>query len=231
MKEVTSAELRLDLDAYRRAGGNRSEAARQRGLKRNTFNDRLKMAEKRFGIRVGKVADGSLHEAITKRRPLPRRGHVRRYVLTSIQNNTHLHPAFDNLLALVDWLDGLDKADCELLIGTYTYNKSKYGDKSVKRGSLKGDESEPLWYAPPAEPFLVDESVQLAPGLIWCGEQNILPTNRYPLNGLEDYNGRASNIVPHAKIALSSVPSLPDEGSRTTTARLSSRLTGAAIGG
>lgn len=212
-KTLTDEELRLDVEAYYEHGGNRSEAARARGMKRRTFGDRLKAAEQRFGMRLGKVADGRVRKADRARRRLPRRGHIKRYILTSVQNNTHLHPGFNNLLAYRQWLDDLPTGSCEMLIGTYSYQLSAYGPKAVKRGSYHGGADE-LWYAPEVTPFICDESVELAPGLVWCGEQNILPTARHPLTAFEDYNGRQSNIVPHAKIALESVAAMADEAAK-----------------
>lgn len=209
---VDDEDLRLDLEAYHRAGGNRSEGARLRGLKRQTYNDRLRMAEKRFGIVLGKVAGGRIKAGSAEVRKPPRRGRVKRYILSSAQNNTHLHPGFHNLLAYRDWLDALPNGSCELLVGTYTYQMAAYGPKAVKRGTYDRKRvMEKLWYDPEVEPYIVDRSVQLAPGLVWCGEMNILPTNRHPLTGFEDYNGRQSNVVPHAKIAMESVASMADE--------------------
>lgn len=214
-KRVPDDELELDVKAYYDAAGDKAEAARSRGLNRRTYADRLCMAESRLGVRIGKVADGKLkHVAFTKRK-LPKKGHVARYFVSSLQNNTHPHPGFNNVLAYVDYLDGYNGGDtCELIVGTFSYQKATYGKKAVKRDSYKGDEADKDWYALEVEPYIVDDSVELAPGLIWCGEQNILPTNKNPLASMEDYNGRSSNIVPHAAIEMRSVPSMPDEATK-----------------
>lgn len=141
--------------------------------------------------------------------PLPRRGEVRRYLLTSAQNNTHVHEAL--------WVNGLALAahyDAELLVGTYTYNKAAYGSKAVKRGTKKTTDAQDLWYDPQVVEHVCDESVQLAPNLVWCGEQNILPTAEHPLSKMEAYNGRASNLVPHAKFAMQAVAGMAGEGTK-----------------
>lgn len=212
---LTEEELQKDVDAYIKAGGNRSAAARVRGLPRMTFNDRLREAEKRLGITLGKVADGRIEQIAHDVRPLPKPGGVARYILTSVQNNTFLHPGWINLKAYADWLGALDGSTCEFVVGTYSYALDAYGAKAVKRGSFKpGKAHEEPWYAPEIEDYIRDARIELAPGLIWCGEMNILPTALHPLSGLETYNGRKSNIVPHAKIAMESVPSMPDEGTK-----------------
>lgn len=208
---VSDEELALDVQAYYDNEGNRSEAARSRGLRRQTYNDRLRVAQQRLGIRLGKVADGRVEAYGPRARRLPRKGHRHFYLLTSIQNNTRLHPGFQNVLAYRDFLDALPKCSAELLVGTYSYQKAAYGAKAVKRGKLDTHAHERLWYAREAEPFIVDESVELAPGLVWCGEQNIMLTARHPLTSFEDYNGRKSNVVPHAKFAMESVASMADE--------------------
>ena len=192
------------IDAYYLYNGNKSEAARFLELKRQTYNDRLNMATQRFGITLGKIANGRVKAKTAIEKPLPLKGQTARYILTSIQNNTHLHASFANMQAFAKFYDA------ELIIGTYSYQLASYGPKAVKRGKHRRQDAE-LWYAPEAKPYIVDESVQLAPGLIWAGEQNILPTAKHPLTGFEDYNGRASNIVPHAKIAMESVASMADE--------------------
>lgn len=212
-RPVSDEKLQLALQAYYDNAGNKSEAARAIGVKRQTYNDHLAFAQQRFGVILSKVADGRIAAAVSEKRKLPRKGHIKRYVLTSIQNNTHLHPGFNNILAYVDWLNDLDNAECELIIGTYSYQLNTYGPKAVKRGTYD-NKHEKLWYAPEAVPFIVDNGLELAPGLIWCGEQNILPTTSHPLTSFEDYNGRKSNIVPHSKIAMESVASMADEATK-----------------
>ncbi len=212
---VTDEELQLDVEAYYAHGGNKSEAARARGLKRQTYASRLSVAEQRLGARLGKVVDGRVEMAESVKLRLPRKGYVKHYICTSIQNNTHLHPGFNNLVAYLEWLDSQERSSCEMLIGTYSYQLGTYGPKAVKRGKHKvASQREELWYAPEAEQYIRDESVELAPGLVWGGENNILPTTRHPLTSFESYNGRKSNVVPHAKIAMESVVSMADEATK-----------------
>lgn len=216
-KTVPEEELKKDVEAYIKAGGNKSAAAKARGLPRQTFQDRLRMAESKLGIALGKVADGRIEQAEHEVRPLPPEGCVARYIFSSVQNNTYLHPGWVNLKAYADWLnllsDGEGQDSCEFIVGTYSYALDAYGAKAVKRGTWKPDSDGP-WYDPEIVEYIRDTQIELAPGLVWCGQMNILPTVRNPLSGYETYNGRKSNIIPHAKIAMESIPSMPDEGTK-----------------
>lgn len=212
--DISDEELKLDVAAYIEAGGNKTQAAKLREMPRMTFNDRLRMAEIRFSMTLGKVADGRVEQVSHIIHELPDTGLVRRYIITSIQNNTYLHPGWINLLAYSNWLNDLHDQSCELIVGTFSYALDAYGAKSTKRGSWKPENTGALWYAPEAVEYIKDERIELAPGLIWCGEMNVLPTASHPLSGLETYNGRKSNIIPHAKIAMESVASMPDEGTK-----------------
>lgn len=156
------------------------------------------------GVRVKGTIGGRTKQV----RPLPPEGKVNRYILTSAQNNTHVYEdVWLNVLALASHYDA------ELLVGTYTYNKSAYGQKAIKRGA-KVDTEQRVWYDPQVVEHICDERVQLAPHLVWCGELNILPTSMHPLSQMEAYNGRDSNIAPHAKYAMSGVAGLTGEGTK-----------------
>jgi hypothetical protein len=113
--------------------------------------------------------------------------------------------AWQNLLTLSKYYDA------EIIVGTFTYNQNAYGKLSVKRGKDKLEEKT-LWYDPKLEKYIQDSRIELAPGLVWCGEMNILPTMVNPLAGLESYTGRKSAIFPHAKLTMRSVATMQGEG-------------------
>ena len=144
-------------------------------------------------------SNGSLRARPRAVRPLPRRGGVKRYVVTSAQNNTDLHgECWRNLLALAKH-DG-----AEVMVSRFTYataSRASRGQKKTAREAVDTDE----WWSPAIAPYVVDESVELAPSLVFCGELQILPTAPIPLSGLESYTGRASSIVPHVTFAMQSV--------------------------
>jgi len=212
---VPIEELRKDIQAYIDAGGNKSEAARMRKMKRNTFRDRLDMAQTKLRMKLGKIVDGHIDYVEAVQRPLPPKGGVARYFLSSCQNNTYPHPGLANVRAYGDWFATQPKSSFEMIFGSFSYAIDAYGVKAVKRGSYdESKKGEKLWFAPELVPHIKDESIQLAPGLIWCGEMNILPTATSPLTGLDDYNGRSSNIIPHAKHAMESIASLADEATK-----------------
>ena len=150
---------------------------------------------------LGKPLTGGTERATKAlHKTVPKRG-VKRYLITSAQNNTLMHEAnWSNLLALKKYYNA------ELLVGTYTYNKNAFGKLSVKAGTKAKPETE-LWYDERLLPYIEDHNVDLAPGLRWCGRMNTLPTATNPLSGFETYTGRKSGIFPHAKHAMQSVPS------------------------
>jgi len=148
------------------------------------------------------VVAGRVHKASRDTLPLPKEGKVKRYILTCVQNNTHLH---EGLWTNLQTLAAHD--DAQIMVSRYTYNKESYGEKAIKPGSGKASDHQELWYDPRIEDYVYDKSAELAPGLVWCGEVNILPTAVRPLSGFESYTGRASGIFPHPKLALDSIAS------------------------
>ncbi len=132
-----------------------------------------------------------------------------RYILTSAQNNTPVHPQFlANLEAYAEAIGA------RIMIARYSYNKSAYGAKSVKAGRApNADDHGELWYDPAISQYVCDDPERhgscrwmLAPDLMWCAEDNNLPTAPKPLTGMKAYSGPASGVFPHAKIQIDPVP-------------------------
>lgn len=206
-------------EAYNRLAGNVSAVARELGTNRATLYRHIR---KMGGMKKGKktkVASGTIHGVVHSTAKLPAPGKIQRYICTSAQNNTYVHDAvWQNLVALSKYYDA------QILIGTYSYNKNKYGPLAVKRGTKDSYQTH-LWYDNRIEPFISDDRIELGNGLVWCGEMNIMPTDADPLNGLETYSGRKSGIFPHTKIAMRSIATAQGDGTKlnfttgTTTQR------------
>lgn len=199
------------ITCFQSNGGNISATARELGLHRDTVRKRLMEA----GL-LGKPIRGGRHHHIDPIvRPLPEPGKVKRYLLTSAQNNTNVNAKFfANLQAYAKWLDA------ELMVARFTYNKAVYANpKSVKPGrDPSASDKADLWYDKALDPYICDDPArhgtahyELAPELVWCAEMNILPTAARPLQGLQTYMGTRSVIFPHSKLAMESVPTSRDE--------------------
>jgi hypothetical protein len=137
---------------------------------------------------------------------VPKTG-VKRYIVTAAQTETKINEGFwNNLLELARYYGA------EVLVAPFAYNKQAFGHQSNSKPGAKRDENELFSAMDPAlVPYLVSDRVQLAKGLVFCAEVQILPTATDPLSGLETYTGRSSGIFPHAKIELRSIPSMRDE--------------------
>jgi len=155
------------------------------------------------------VFEGKVKAMATPEFKLPAKGKVKRYLFTSAQNDTKLHDQFfENLLTLAKHYDA------KLHVARFTYVKSGLGARGDKAEAVrKADNKEDfysakdLWWDARLIPYFLDKRRQIAPGLVWCGEMNILPTAVRPLSGLEVYTGRQSGIFPHVKLAMESIPS------------------------
>lgn len=123
-----------------------------------------------------------------------------RFVFTSAQNNTYVHKEFLQSLQRFCKLN-----DAELIVSRFLYNKS---------GFQNGEGADDVWYDPAIREFIRDESLQVADDLVFCGELNILPTATNPLSGFENYCASSSAIIPHAKLAMKSMPRMKHEDPR-----------------
>ncbi|MCH7545667.1 MAG: hypothetical protein IID30_04610, partial [Planctomycetes bacterium] len=151
---------------------------------------------------------------------LPKKGQVKRYLCTSAQNNTHLHEGlWENLLAFAEY------ADAEILVSRFAYQRSglnRGGDKAIwtkkfderltdpKKEMLYGSDRY-VWFPEIYDGYISDDRLELAPGLVWCGEWQRSPTTVNPLSGFQVYTGQKSAIFPHVKLCMESVPTSKHE--------------------
>ena len=185
-------------ELYHKYGGNVAAIAREMGLVRSTVGEHLN------NIGIKKPLAGGKLQAKAHKETLPTQGVIKRYVLTSAQNNTFIHEEFwKNLKAMAHHYDA------QILVGTFSYNQNNFGNLAVKNGTKKPYERE-LWFDHELIPYISDKKIELAPGLVWCGGMNILPTEDNPISGLETYGGADSVIFPHTKIEMRSIATMPD---------------------
>lgn len=190
--------------AFKQANGSISEAARILNVSRQTVRRHIR----KLGLGEKPVARGSKRGIKTVKTDLPEAGTIKRYILTSAQNNTKIHgEVWENLQALAKHYNA------EIFVGTFSYDQNSYGPLSVKKGKYKGGDRT-LWYDEKITPYIRDERVQLGKGLVWCGEMNIIPTASDPLAGLETYSQRQSAIFPHAKIAMRTIAAIQGSGAK-----------------
>ncbi len=159
---------------------------------------------------VKKARIGGKRRAL-KARPLDLRAKgVTRFLFTCAQNNTKIHGAFfNNLVAFADHYNA------ELHVSRFSYIKHGLGAEGDKKrwldAQIADDEdtrAQGFWYDDRLKPYFSDDQRNVAPGLVWRGDANIIPTMSNPLMGKGGMTGRKSGIFPHVTIAMESVPSM-----------------------
>ena len=191
-------------ELYKQFGGNVAAIAKEMGVARGTVHHHI---EKMGGIKKP-IAAGSVKGTIEVPAKLPTKNRIKRYILTSAQNNTFVNkPFWNNLKALAEHYDA------KIMVGTFSYNQNHFGELAVKKDKVKPVEEE-LWFDPLIEPYICDERVELGEGLVWCGDMNVMPTAVDPLSGLETYSHRKSAIFPHVKLAMRSIATMQGEGTK-----------------
>ena len=162
--------------------------------------------------------------------PSPPEGKTNVFIFSCIQNDTLLHePLWENVQALLKHYQRRKNVNsAQLHIARFTYVKrglGATGDKAliVKKETLYGGHE--MTFAKKCEPYISDYRLEVANGLVWCGETNTLPTAIRPLSGFESYTGRKSGIFPHVKVAMDSVASMATEATKFnyTTGALTQR--------
>lgn len=210
MSDKTVIDPEIVIEAYLKAGGNKTEAARSLGIHRETL--RKLLGQLKADLPVSGGTTKPLKNNVLE---LPAKGKIARYILSSAQNNTKVFsPFLKNLEAYCKYLR--QWGDCQIMLARYVYDKSAYLASSLQKPGHAAPLDEGIWYDPAVVPYICDRPSehgtcrwQLATDLFWCAELQISPTATSPLSGLGTYTGTASSIFPHTKIAVEAVASVP----------------------
>jgi len=135
---------------WEETNGNVRSIATQLGISRGTVYHYVN----KLGLRDDKpLAGGNIKANEAKKLPLPKGKTVKRYLLTSLQSCTHIHPdVWENILALAKhW-----KADIK--VARFTYNKNSFGKMSVKPGTDEERETELTPWPPRSSPTTTKRS-------------------------------------------------------------------------
>ena len=133
--QLTDDDCREAVDAMSVYGAI-GAAAEALGIAPSSLRHRLAAAAQR-DIKPKLVGSDDARQPIV--RPFPAKGKIARYILTCAQNNTLLHePTWAALQTMAEHYGA------ELLISTFTYNKSK--DGSGKRGTKRASDDDGEWY-------------------------------------------------------------------------------------
>lgn len=119
-----------------------------------------------------------------------------RYVITSAQNATPVHQKF--LSALLNYCA---ENDAKLKIIPYRYKNPT---------SIFQDKDNEVWDSA-IVPYIEENTVKIANGLVLVGNVKIQPTAVQPLSGFEGYTGTSSAIFGHPKVQLKTVPTPSNE--------------------
>ena len=107
----------LIAEMYSKHAGNISAIAKEMGLVRSTVREHIQ----KMGIK--KPIAGGKQRAAEVKQSLPKAGSIKRYILTSAQNNTFVHKEFwENVLTMAEYYGA------QILVGTFSYNQNQFGE-------------------------------------------------------------------------------------------------------
>jgi hypothetical protein len=118
---------------------------------------------------------------------------AQRYLITSAQNATPVHPEF---LATL-------KAAAKHLGAELVVIPLRYRNPTSRWSSAQESDE---WWAPELAPYLFNQRKKLGPNLVLIGDVKTQPTAVNPLSGFEAFTGAESCVIGHPKMAFRSVP-------------------------
>ncbi|WP_296071535.1 hypothetical protein [uncultured Agrobacterium sp.] len=181
-------------------------------LGRRAIAERLGCSEKQARYALEYLRSQPVEEPPKPEKPRPARissiaeisadikpGKVHRFILTSAQDDTPVFtPFLDNLHAYAAHLNA------PLLVGGFTYQKGLFEDHAAATSV----------FAPELRDYLIYDRVRLSDELLFVADANVLPTAANPLSGWQTTNGGRHVVVPHARVALESIPRMLDQKPR-----------------
>lgn len=199
-KARTDEQLRDVWLTWERLNYVNKHAAEALGINEKTVARCIEEARRRLKLKERPL--GSLKGLRATKLALPKKGEIKRYIFTCIQNNTKKHAA-----AWAAMLNLAKHYAAEIKVSTFTYAPTGSSKRGTKDGGSFGNSPKDRWYDIEDE-YISDAFEQVAPGLVWCGHSNRLPTAANPLAGVESINGRASGIWPHTTIQMRPVATM-----------------------
>ena len=173
---MTPDQIKAALKKY----GSGRKAAEALGVPRTTFQDAVRRME------AGRLARREFIERRSDTRP--RRGYVKRYILTAAQDQTPVvQPFWDNLLAYAKYLGA------EVVVAGFTYN-------TRSADAAQFDEC--------IRPYISNVQLDIGGRVLFCGEVNTSPTAALPLSGLETYTRAKWGVFPHPRVELRSIATM-----------------------
>lgn len=200
-----------DIPALYKKYGSLSAICRNEGVSYSFVHSRYALAVKQKlmdPIDMGRKTNDHMKNPTTRQRVKAlktKRDTHHTFILTCAQNNTDVHlPTWTNLLALAE------HEGAKVFVSTFLYQKRGLGARNAKdvdlgRRSGARVVQEEVWFDPRIIPFINNGRTEIAKGLVFCGELNILPTAVSPLTGFETYTGRKSMIAPHVTQQMQSI--------------------------
>ena len=114
-----------------------------------------------------------------------------RFLITSAQNNTAVHPGFFASLKVA-----AKHLGAELVVIPLRY----------KNPTSQWESTQKLWWASDVVPYLFNTRKKLNPNLVLVGDVKTQPTASSPLTGFESLTGAESCIIGHPKMQFRTVP-------------------------
>lgn len=116
----------------------------------------------------------------------------RRYIFTGAQNDAELHkPFWENLKAYAAHINA------EIIVGVWTYETQWWSENNPVARSYASELADHLCFG----------QLEIGSDFVFCGDVNILPTAKRPLQGLRTHSRGRWGVFPHSRLQLQSIPS------------------------